>query len=1078
METTEQIRARLLDEIIEPIASKALPYTAHRLDKMDTRFMESFYPMAQEFYEKTGRPLHITDTFRTYEEQADLKKRKPFLAASPGRSMHEKGLAMDIDTRDVPDVEKLGLLDKYGFHRPALKSKGETWHIEKLPQESPVDISTSMMVAGPATPTESSEDIAKRLIGPESSEDIAKRLLIDSAMAPQIAPREVLAIPQKTGPITIGPGNIGRPFTQQLTKEALDDESLRRAGIPTAEQEALKDPLSDPGAVLAAAVTGGLTAPTGFLMPALRTGLGAVAGGGLGDIVKDVTGSQVAGMATDIATGLGVEKSLQRAAKIATPKISKYLKGIPTTGEMSKEAAEIFAAQVARERAIAHPGFNPVLGKVRYQPTFKIKEAGAGYEVGDQVVGAPLQDAHVALREKIRNIRKYGGSADIKAPYFGISPGTEAFYEGRRIVYQKSKLGTLEPTEFIFNRAEQKLPGITDTILTPLRDAKLRVHQGQLAIQDEVDAIKASLPQPKKASIKIGKWLVNEQPDGAEVIKKMGVAVEPLTEDEMKVALKIRNDLKEKWFPAYNNARILAGKQPIKPRENYFTFSRAVSSLREEGFDPLRVDETVLMDKMSALTQKSGRARKTPFFPWIKRETSDIPLNFDAFGIYERYTKTAVDFIETAPEVAKIHTFVNGFTPDVESGVIKGATKGGKIKGYGNLYHETPNLARYLMDTANKAVGVQPPPLMGQFDKWFGKISNNTTVSLLGLGVRTALVQPAALVVSGAKAGGANTAWGIADAFSKSKANFALKHSKVLSTRRFDISFEDLLDEVNMTGGNYKKLQAASLKFMEVVDYRTALAGWWSGFRKAVNDGAKFSDAVNYADKLIVGSHASPMKLERAAFQSGDLGKALSGLQIFVNNEWHFLNREILGIRNPGMPTEKAVKRLATYIMLATVANGMYHSVGMESPLMQPVRAYKSAKERGADTFSAVTAAAIEPFKVVPFLGGYKYGKPFSVPVFQTAQELLVGETPGTRLAALAKAKGIFASHAISRFMQTEPGFNLRDYLARKTGMDRLFAPGEKQIPLTTLEYLVGRSEEEQPAPEAWMQKYVLEDLW
>ncbi|MFA4826461.1 MAG: hypothetical protein WC593_15025 [Methanoregula sp.] len=108
------------------------PWTLPRADKVNFELKSRFEDMAMDFYDMTGTPLRVTDSYRTNTEQHDLKKRKPYLAATPGRSRHEVGEALDIDQ---DQIAKFGqdnwtrLLDKHGFTRPAL-SKGEHWHIE------------------------------------------------------------------------------------------------------------------------------------------------------------------------------------------------------------------------------------------------------------------------------------------------------------------------------------------------------------------------------------------------------------------------------------------------------------------------------------------------------------------------------------------------------------------------------------------------------------------------------------------------------------------------------------------------------------------------------------------------------------------------------------------------------------------------------------------------------------------------------------------------------------------------------------------------------------------------------------
>lgn len=91
-------------------------------------------------YEKDlGSPLCITDTYRSYAAQVDVKARKPVLAAKPGTSNHGLGLATDL----CGGIENFGTTQHqwmrshaplFGFYHPAWAqpggSKPEPWHWE------------------------------------------------------------------------------------------------------------------------------------------------------------------------------------------------------------------------------------------------------------------------------------------------------------------------------------------------------------------------------------------------------------------------------------------------------------------------------------------------------------------------------------------------------------------------------------------------------------------------------------------------------------------------------------------------------------------------------------------------------------------------------------------------------------------------------------------------------------------------------------------------------------------------------------------------------------------------------------
>lgn len=86
-----------------------------------------------------GRELCLTDTYRSYAAQVDVRRRKPSLAAVPGTSNHGLGLAVDL----CGGIENFGTAEHrwmqqhaplFGFYHPAWAqaggSKPEPWHWE------------------------------------------------------------------------------------------------------------------------------------------------------------------------------------------------------------------------------------------------------------------------------------------------------------------------------------------------------------------------------------------------------------------------------------------------------------------------------------------------------------------------------------------------------------------------------------------------------------------------------------------------------------------------------------------------------------------------------------------------------------------------------------------------------------------------------------------------------------------------------------------------------------------------------------------------------------------------------------
>lgn len=108
------------------------------IEGMNEQFMQLFYAMIGEAKKKGLGKILITEGVRTLAEQQRLydlyKSGHGALAAYPGKSLHGFGHAMDINTPNADALDKAGLLAKYGFSRPLMKTvKGkrtEQWHIE------------------------------------------------------------------------------------------------------------------------------------------------------------------------------------------------------------------------------------------------------------------------------------------------------------------------------------------------------------------------------------------------------------------------------------------------------------------------------------------------------------------------------------------------------------------------------------------------------------------------------------------------------------------------------------------------------------------------------------------------------------------------------------------------------------------------------------------------------------------------------------------------------------------------------------------------------------------------------------
>lgn len=107
--------------------------------RLQTAAARSFDALSAARAAATGRPLCVTDSYRSYAGQVDVFRRKPSLAATPGRSQHGWGLALDL----CGGAERFGTEahewlkangPSYGWIHPAWAQPGgsrpEAWHWE------------------------------------------------------------------------------------------------------------------------------------------------------------------------------------------------------------------------------------------------------------------------------------------------------------------------------------------------------------------------------------------------------------------------------------------------------------------------------------------------------------------------------------------------------------------------------------------------------------------------------------------------------------------------------------------------------------------------------------------------------------------------------------------------------------------------------------------------------------------------------------------------------------------------------------------------------------------------------------
>ncbi|MBE7700555.1 D-alanyl-D-alanine carboxypeptidase family protein [Oerskovia sp. Sa1BUA8] len=130
--TAQYANGQLPDSVLCPLAFAP----AHSL-RCDAA--EQLDALAVEYQKAFGKPLRITDSYRSYGAQVAVKAAKPFLAAVPGTSQHGWGLAIDVGSpvSNGTSAEYRWMrlhAPEYGWDNPSWARpdgrKPEPWHFE------------------------------------------------------------------------------------------------------------------------------------------------------------------------------------------------------------------------------------------------------------------------------------------------------------------------------------------------------------------------------------------------------------------------------------------------------------------------------------------------------------------------------------------------------------------------------------------------------------------------------------------------------------------------------------------------------------------------------------------------------------------------------------------------------------------------------------------------------------------------------------------------------------------------------------------------------------------------------------
>ena len=396
--------------------------------------------------------------------------------------------------------------------------------------------------------------------------------------------------------------------------------------------------------------------------------------------------------------------------------------------------------------------------------------------------------------------------------------------------------------------------------------------------------------------------------------------------------------------------------------------------------------------------------KTTPFrFAKARAKTGAMPVEMDAFWVFENYARLGIKHIRLSPVIAKGREMLGKF---------------GKGEEAWQLRNKKPRAALFLTDWLDFQAGQKArsflPPIAQQ---GLRILNENILYSVLAGNIRSALIQVSALRQTYLAIGPKYTAKGVASLVDPKARNFAMEKSNVLLSRDYDVAVRDMADIVRSgkIRAAQKKVGKAGLKPLSLLDMETAKATWQGAYEYATKE-LNYAErkAINFADDTVTRTQASGAPSDISPIQRTVEGKTLTLFQTFVINEWNFLMKDVLGVKNPKMTNANRMKKVSQYVAATTLANIFFEDLlGVNSPFPTPIRAFGEALERGDEIPSAFLEAGKELVEPIPIIGGAaRYGSGIGGATLDTIRKALEGEN---FIENMAKLLGITPTAQIAK---------------------------------------------------------------
>lgn len=528
----------------------------------------------------------------------------------------------------------------------------------------------------------------------------------------------------------------------------------------------------------------------------------------------------------------------------------------------------------------SHPEYQAYLKDLRGKPDIQVKQ-----ELEGKLDTIKLS-AEEQLQANLVNFQKVMG---VSAEYKSIDPKEYGSHYNSLVEFQKkpvedirktlesanyldmhvnSKVGLANKSRVIQQRLGEK---VHRTFADPIREATWTFTKELGKVKEQKHELLKGLG--KDAKTEIVDYMYSRQKDASPALARMGI--KPKKWEELSAHQQAAvNELDRKFaelFDRINTARQMVGLEPLNKVNDYFTLIRKISFLEKLGYNPHNVPRDVFDNikiedvKTKALSFAFGKSR-------VRNERT---LERDLDSALDKYYYSALRTIHLTPIIGKLREALQS-----EKMMIT-----------------NPNAHQYLDMTLDFISGKRISEAKEITNYWANVLHRNLSAAVLAGNIHTVIVQPSSALIAMHAVGPRFMAQGLKDFGNEAMRKFAMNESKVLLTRVFDASIEEV--KKGVTG----KIAAAQAKGIEYgmlptkyTDKFAAEVTWLGGYRYA-KDALELNHkgCVAYADDLVIGTQGSAERIDLAPIQHTPLGKLFTTFQTFGINQFNYLKDEVIG---------------------------------------------------------------------------------------------------------------------------------------------------------------------------------------